>query len=81
MRHGLRTKYVDACRTSMALVGDYSPRTERILPRQNPLGKCKFLSAFCAVDAKTLSFGLDRADPEVLFDQRLVLQETVGYEP
>ena len=39
MRHGLLTKYVDACRTSMALVGDYSPRTERILPRQIRLGK------------------------------------------
>jgi hypothetical protein len=38
-RHGLLTKYVDACRTSMVLVGDYSPRTERILPRQNRFGK------------------------------------------
>ncbi len=28
----------------MALVGDYSPRTERILPRQNPLGKHLFFS-------------------------------------
>ncbi len=26
MRHGLRTKCVDACRTSRALVGDYSPK-------------------------------------------------------
>ncbi|GAB6407204.1 hypothetical protein PMHK_46320 [Pseudomonas sp. MHK4] len=79
MRHGLLTKYVDACRTSMALVGDYSPRTERILPTQNPLGKCKFLPAFGAVDAETLAFGLDGAHPEMLFDKRLILQEAVGY--
>jgi len=42
IRHGLLTKYVDVCRTSMALVGDYSPRTERILPRQIRLGKPLF---------------------------------------
>eukprot|EP01132_Coremiostelium_polycephalum_P023034 gene23033-27376_t len=42
IRHGLLTKYVDVCRTSVALVGDYSPRTERILPRQNPFGKPSF---------------------------------------
>ncbi|CAI8720408.1 transposase [Pseudomonas jessenii] len=46
MRHGLRTKYVDACRTSVALVGDYSPRTERILPLQNPFGKPSFSKKF-----------------------------------
>lgn len=37
--HGLRTKYVDTCRTSMVLVGDYSPRTERILPTLVFFGK------------------------------------------
>src|SRR3989344_7095768 len=81
MRHGLLTKYVDACRTSMALVGDYSPRTERILPRQNPLRKHKVLSAFGTVDTETLSFGLDGTNPQVLFDQRLVLEEAIGYKP
>ncbi len=60
MRHGLLTKYVDACRTSVALVGDYSPRTERILPRQNPFGKYKFSAALGPVDPEPLSFGLDR---------------------
>lgn len=77
MRHGLLTKYVDACRTSVALVGDYSPRTERILPRQNPFGKYKLLSAFGPVDSETLSFGLDRTYTQMLFDQRLILQEAV----
>ena len=38
-RHGLWTKYVDAYRASSALAGDYSPRTVRILPRQNAFGK------------------------------------------
>ena len=50
----------------MALVGDYSPRTERILPRQIRLGKYKFLTAFGPVDSKPLTFGLDRAHAEVL---------------
>jgi len=85
MRHGLRTKYVDACRTSVALVGDYSPRTERILPRQNPFGKpClrKTISAALGpVNPETLAFGLDCARPQVLFDQRLVAQEAVGHYP
>ena len=83
-RHGLWTKYVDAYRASWMLAGDYSPRTVRILPRQNPFGKPSFASGVSAalgpVDAKTLSFGLDRALPQVLFDQRLVLQETIGYQ-
>lgn len=39
MRHGLLTKYVDACRASVALAGDYSPRTGRILPKPGGLGK------------------------------------------
>ncbi len=38
-RHGLWTKYVDAYRASRVLAGDYSPRTVRILPRQNAFGK------------------------------------------
>ena len=38
-RHGLLTKYVDAYRASWVLAGDYSPRTERILPRQIRFGK------------------------------------------
>ncbi|MND19943.1 hypothetical protein D3C80_102650 [compost metagenome] len=38
-RHGLWTKYVDAYRASWVLAGDYSPRTVRILPRQNAFGK------------------------------------------
>jgi hypothetical protein len=33
-RHGLLTKYVDASLASVGLAGDYSPRTERILPTQ-----------------------------------------------
>ena len=84
MRHGLRTKYVDACRTSVALVGDYSPRTERILPLQNPFGKPSFSkkvsAALCPVDSETLSFGLDRTHAKVLFDQWLILQEAVRYQ-
>ena len=38
-RHGLWTKYVDAYRAIGGLAGDYSPRTERILPWQNAFGK------------------------------------------
>jgi len=38
-RHGLWTKYVDAYRASWVLAGDYSPRTERILPSRNDFGK------------------------------------------
>ena len=38
-RHGLWTKYVVAYRASVALAGDYSPRTVRILPRRNGFGK------------------------------------------
>lgn len=38
-RHGLWTKCVDAYRASWVLARDYSPRTVRILPRQNAFGK------------------------------------------
>ena len=82
MRHGLRTKYVDACRTSVALVGDYSPRTERILPRQNSFGKPCFRKTMSAalgsINPKALAFGLDRTRSKVLFDQWLIAQEAVG---
>ena len=66
----------------MVLVGDYSPRTERILPRQNPFGKPSFLKEVSAalgpIDAKALSFGLDRTLPQMLFYQWLITQEAVG---
>lgn len=39
MRHGLRTKCVDACQASGALAGDYSPRTGASLPKRDALCK------------------------------------------
>lgn len=39
MRHGLRTKYVDACRTSRALVGDYSPKDGGEFAATDPLAQ------------------------------------------
>lgn len=39
MRHGLWTKYVDACRASRALTGDYSPRTEASVPKRGAFCK------------------------------------------
>jgi len=44
----------------MALVGDYSPRTERILPRQIRLGKNKFSTALGPVNPEAVAFGFDR---------------------
>ena len=65
----------------MALVGDYSPRTLRILPRKNPFGKRSFQTHVRGAwhgRCETIAFGLDCADAQMLFDQWLVLQETVG---
>src|SRR5690606_4978436 len=78
--HGLRTKYVDAYRTSMMLVGDYSPRTERILPTQIAFGKRLFSGTLGAVDSETVALGLDRAHAKMLFDQRLILEEGIRYQ-
>lgn len=77
-RHGLLTKYVDAYRASRVLAGDYSPRTVRILPRQNAFGKRCFLSVCCLIDTETVSVVAHLTVAQRPFDQRLVAQETVG---
>ncbi len=77
-RHGLWTKYVDAYRASSALAGDYSPRTVRILPRQNAFGKRCFLSVGCLVDTEAVGLVAYLAVAKCPFDQRLVAQEAVG---
>ncbi len=63
----------------MALVGDYSPRTERILPPQNRFGKRLFSSAFGTVDFETVALRLDVAVPHMLFDEWLVTQEVIRH--
>ena len=77
-RHGLRAKYVDACHASWVLAGDYSPRTERILPRPFALRKQSFSAACCLVNLEALAFGPSGAGAELGFDERLVAQKAVG---
>ena len=62
----------------MALVGDYSPRTERILPTPKAFGKCLFFFAFGAIDTKALPLCLHRTHTQMLFDQWLIAKESVG---
>ncbi len=62
-------------------MGDYSPRTERILPTRNAFGKRLFSRPFGAVDAETVPLCLERADAEMLFDDRLILEESIGDKP
>ena len=82
MRHGLRTKCVDACRTSRALVGDYSPRTAASLP--HPAGGCNRVAglsaALGAVDAESVAFGQRLAGAEMALDQRRVTQKGIGHD-
>ena len=79
-RHGLWAKYVDACHASWVLAGDYSPRTERILPRPFALRKQSFSAACCLVNLEPLAFGAGVAGAELRLDQRLIAQEAICHQ-
>lgn len=82
MRHGLWTKYVDACQASRALAGDYSPRTGRSLPKHAALCKSERWpsAAFGAVDAKAVRVDEGFAGPQMGLDQRWIFEEGVSYQ-
>ena len=61
-------------------MGDYSPRTVRILPTRGAFGKRLFSRPFGPIDAEAIALCLDGADPEMLFDDRLIFQESIGYK-
>src|SRR6218665_105235 len=61
------------------LAGDYSPRTERILPEASVRSKPK-LVPFGPINPKALTFAQGGARPQVLLDQRRVFEKTVGHQ-
>src|SRR5690606_14834511 len=77
MRHGLPTKYVDACRAGWALAGDYSPKDGRECahaPRISQPLRC----AHGTVDTKTVRLSQRLAATQMGLDQRWVAQEGIG---
>ncbi len=82
VRHGLWTKYVDACQASRALAGDYSPRTAASLPKHATLCKSERRpsASLGAVDAKAARVDEGFAGAQVGFDQGWVFEEGVGHQ-
>ena len=78
-RHGLWTKYVDACRVSRALTGDYSPRTGGEFA-QAALVVQPVSAASRTIDTKTVGVRQCLAVAQVSLDQRRIAQERIGHQ-